>query len=168
MHPKKAGFLNILQNVKTSKDLNNGFLLEKGFSDWTKDYLETHPFSSYVDKIDNYFRLVEVITIEEIKDSLNYEGMEKVRVLLDGFQLSLERNEQKLFGVETLDMKYYKYNQFLYSIMLMFYELDSATEIDKRVTFLTQWLEDVSFEADSYYRKNQKILDAIAFQDKHK
>lgn len=168
MHPKKESFLAILKQTKTSPELRNGFLIERGFMDWSRDYLESHPFSSYIDKIDNYFRLVEVITSKEIAESLEYKEMEKVRVLLDGFQLSLERSEQKLFGVDSLNMKYYNYNQFLYVIMLMFFELDSAIEIDNRITYLTQWLEDVAYASDNYYKKNQKILDAIAFQDKQR
>lgn len=49
--------------------------------------------------------------------------------------------------------------------MLMFFELDSAKEIDKRITLLTQWLEDVSYSADKFYRQNKKLLDAVALQD---
>lgn len=168
MHPKKEAFLPILKNVKISSDFTNGFLIEKGFYDWSVSYLETHPFSSYVDKVDNYFRLIEVITLDEIQENLSNQGLDKVRGILDGFQLSLERDEQKLFGVDSLDMKYYNYNQFIYSLMLMLYDLNSDKEIDKRITLLTQWLEDVLFEADSYFKKNSKLLNSISFQDKQK
>ena len=165
MHPKKAEFVKKLEGILPSSDLQNSYLIQKGFQDWSLNYLEKNSFFNYVNKIDNYFRLIEVITIDEIQNSLNYSGLEKVRVLLDGFQLSLEKSEQKLFGVENLSIRYYSYNQFLYSIMLMFFELDSAKEIDKRITLLTQWLEDVSYSADKFYRQNRKLFDAVALQD---
>lgn len=44
MHPKKAEFVKKLEGILPSSDLQNSYLIQKGFQDWSLNYLEKNSF----------------------------------------------------------------------------------------------------------------------------
>lgn len=151
--------LKIVSTIHPDKKFNNSQLLEKSFSDWSKKYLDNNNLADYIDKVYDYCRVIESIEIHEIEVANKYKKMQRVFTLLDKFQLSCEPGEQKLFGIEDLRMTYYSINPFLYGLMLMFYDLKETKEIDEKITYITQWLEDIAYTCDIYYKKNKSKLD---------
>jgi hypothetical protein len=150
--------INIVSSIHPNKGFTNSHLLEKSFLDWSKKYLENNSVADYIDKVYDYFRIIESIDLEEINDANKYKKMQRIFKLLDKFQLSCEPEEQKLFGIEDLRMTYYPINPFIYGLMLMFYDIKDSNEIDSKITYITHWLEDVADACDKYYQKNKAKL----------
>lgn len=151
--------LDIIKAVHPQKEFTNSFLLEKSFIDWSKKYLDNNSIPDYIDKVYDYFRAIESIGLDDINDANKYKKMQRVFKLLDKMQLSCNIEDQKLFAIEDLRMTYYQINPFIYGLMLMFYDIKDSSEIDSKITYITQWLEDIADACDRYYKKNKTKLD---------
>jgi len=150
---------NILETIKHThlhKEFNNSYLVEKSLLDWSKKYLEENTLEDYIDKIYTYCRTIEAIELEEIEDANKYKKMQRIFKLLDRLQLTCDPQEQKLFAIEDLRMTYYYINPFIYGLMLLFYDIKETKEIDKKITFITHWLDDVAQACERQLQKKKK------------
>lgn len=145
----------VVSTIHLNKKFVNSNLIEKSFKDWSKRYLASHTDSEYINKTFEFFRLIESIDIFEIENANKYKKTTRMLKLFDRLQDACEPHELKIFAVEELKTSYYQTHPFIYGLMLHFYDLKFSEEIDEKITFITQWIEEISYECDDFYKKNK-------------
>lgn len=152
----------IFSFIHLNKKFVNSNLIEKSFKDWSKKYLSLHTDSEYIDKIFEMFHLIEAIDIFEIENANKYTKTIRMLKLFDNLQEACESHELKIFAIEELKTNYYQLHPFIYGLMLHFYDIKFSEEIDEKITYITQWLEEIAYQCDDFYKKNSKKVKSLS------
>ena len=146
----------IFSSIHLNKKFANSNLIEKSFKDWSKKYLSLYTETEYIDKIFEIFRLIETIDIFEIENANKHTKTIRMLKLFDKLQESCEPHELKIFAIEELKTSHYHLHPFIYGLMLHFYDIKFSEEIDEKITYITQWIEEIAYQCDDFHKKNSK------------